>query len=95
MRRAHRASGLTQFAERPVMKGGAGILTTLGFAMTIGYHTPYADERKESYNAYVSAQHCEYIHVRLYSVIRREDVLRNAYPIPFQSTACDRYITRD
>jgi hypothetical protein len=41
------------------MKGGAGILTTLGFAMTMGYHTPYADERKESYNAYVSGQHCE------------------------------------
>jgi hypothetical protein len=40
MRRAHRASGLTQFAERPVMKGDAGILTTLGFAMTMGYHTP-------------------------------------------------------
>ena len=59
MRRAHRASGITQLAERPVMKGGAKILTTLGFAMTMGYHTPYADERKESYNAYVSGQHCE------------------------------------
>ena len=59
MRRAHRASGITQIAERPVMKGGAEILTTLGFIMTMGHHTPYADERKESYNAYVSGQHCE------------------------------------